>query len=247
MQILALDTATPTPSVTLLTAGAAMWEEPLSTSRGLISSGGLIPPPQPSPRESRRASEELLPAIERCFTAAGTHLPDCDRIAVCSGPGSFTGLRIGLATAWGLGRAAGIPVETVSTLEALAETARFQETSRGQAPKGPAAASLFRVATVLDAGRGEVVLAVYSLETDRARLVAEPERLPIEAARERAARLHTVALPPDLLEPAGAARAAISPSRALALAVARRPGQTLSRLEGIYSRPSAAEEKRGAP
>jgi hypothetical protein len=100
---------------------------------------------------------------------------------------------------------------------------------------------------VLDAGRGEVVLAVYSLETDRARLVAEPERLPIEAARERAARLHTVALPPDLLEPAGAARAAISPSRALALAVARRPGQTLSRLEGIYSRPSAAEEKRGAP
>jgi tRNA threonylcarbamoyl adenosine modification protein YeaZ len=279
MQILAIDTATPTPSVTLLTAGGAVWEEPLSASRGLISSGGLIPPPQPSPRESRRASEELLPAIERCFTAAGTHLPDCDRIAVCSGPGSFTGLRIGLAIAWGLGRAAGIPVETVSTLEALAETARYQElsggqaskrpappssftsrgqvpkgpaaaslfTSRGQAPKGPAAASLFRVATVLDAGRGEVVLAVYSLETDRARLVAEPERLPIEAARERAARLHTVALPPDLLEPAGAARAAISPSRALALAVARRPGQTLSRLEGIYSRPSAAEEKRGAP
>lgn len=262
MQILALDTATPAPSVTLLTA-EAVWEEPLTTS----------------PRESRRASEELLPAIERCFTSAGTHLPGCDRIAVCSGPGSFTGLRIGLATAWGLGRAAGIPVETVSTLEALAETARYQETSggqvskgpappslftsggqaskgpalpslftsRGQASKGPAAASLFTVAAVLDAGRGEVVLAVYSLETDRARLVSEPERLPIEAARQRALRLHTVALPPDLLEPAGATNAAISPSRALALAVARRPGQALSRLEGIYSRPSAAEEKRGAP
>ena len=234
MQILALDTATPAPSVTLLTAAGAVWEEPLSTSRGLIPEGGLIPPPQLPPRESRRASEELLPAIERCFTAVGTHLPDCDRIAVCSGPGSFTGLRIGLATAWGLGRAAGIPVEAVSTLEAVAETARADSLTN-------------HVMTVLDAGRGEVVLAVYSLETDRARLVSEPERLPIEVARERALRLHTVALPPDLLEPAGAAKVAISPSRALALAVARRPGQALSRLEGIYSRPSAAEEKRGAP
>jgi tRNA threonylcarbamoyl adenosine modification protein YeaZ len=242
MQILALDTASPVPSVTLLTAGA-VWEEPLSTSRGLIPEGGLIPLPQPSrglipppqlpPHESRRASEELLPAIERCFTAAGTRLPDCDRIAVCSGPGSFTGLRIGLATAWGLGRAAGVPVEMVSTLEALAETIR------GRHP--------YEVATVLDAGRGEVVLAVYSLEADRARLVSGPERLPIEAARERAARLDTVALPPDLLGTAGAADAAISPSRALAEAVARRPGPVLSRLEGIYSRPSAAEEKRGAP
>jgi tRNA threonylcarbamoyl adenosine modification protein YeaZ len=246
MQILALDTASPVPSVTLLTAGA-VWEEPLSKSRGLIPEGGLIPPPQLPPHESRRASEELLPAIERCFTAAGTRLHDCDRIAVCSGPGSFTGLRIGLATAWGLGRAAAVPVEMVSTLEALAETARYQ--SRGQVSQGPAPASLFRsqVATVLDAGRGEVVLAVYSLEADRARLVSGPERLPIEAARERAARLDTVALPPDLLGAAGAAGAAISPSRALAEAVARRPGPALSRLEGIYSRPSAAEEKHGAP
>jgi tRNA threonylcarbamoyl adenosine modification protein YeaZ len=230
MQILALDTASPAPSVTLLTAGA-VWEEPLSTSRGLIPEGGLIPPPQLP--ESRRASEELLPAIERCFTAAGTRLHDCDRIAVCSGPGSFTGLRIGLATAWGLGRAAGVPVEMVSTLEALAETIR------GRHP--------YEVATVLDAGRGEVVLAVYSLEADRARLVSGPERLSIEAARERAVKLDTVALPPDLLDAAGAADAAISPSRALAEAVARRPGPALSRLEGIYSRPSAAEEKRGAP
>ena len=93
MQILALDTASPVSSVTLLARGV-VWEEALPGDR--------------------RASEELLPAIERCFAAAGSRLPDCDRIAVCSGPGSFTGLRIGLATAWGLGRAAGIPVETVS-------------------------------------------------------------------------------------------------------------------------------------
>ncbi|HEV8609101.1 MAG TPA: tRNA (adenosine(37)-N6)-threonylcarbamoyltransferase complex dimerization subunit type 1 TsaB [Thermoanaerobaculia bacterium] len=228
MQILALDTASPAPSVTLLAAGAVT-EEPLFTS------------------QYRRASEELLPAIERCFAAAGARLTECDRIAVCSGPGSFTGLRIGLATAWGLGRASGIPVEMVSTLEALAETARGM--SRGQVPKGPAPASSFTssVAAVLDAGRGEVVLAVYALEGDRARLVSGPERLPIEAARERAAPLHTVALPPDLLDPAVNAGPGVSPSRALALAVARRPGEALTRLQGIYSRPSAAEEKHGAP
>jgi len=218
MQILALDTASPAPSVTLLAAGA-VWEEPL---------------PTPSP-PSRRASEELLPAIERCFAAAGVRLPDCDRIAVCSGPGSFTGLRIGLATAWGLGRAAGIPVETVSTLEAMAEAAR------GDVPGDS------RVAAMLDAGKGEVVLAVYDLEEDRARLISGPERLPVEGAREAAARLRTVALPPDLLGAAVRPDAGISPSRALALAVARRPGEPLARLQGIYSRPSAAEEKHGAP
>jgi tRNA threonylcarbamoyl adenosine modification protein YeaZ len=246
MQILALDTASPAPSVTLLARGA-VWEEPLTMT----------------PQQSRRASEELLPAIDRCFAAAGTRLADCDRIAVCSGPGSFTGLRIGLATAWALGRAAGVSVETVSTLEALAETARYQETSGGQASKGPAPPSLFtsrgraprastrrssHVAAVLDAGRGEVVLAVYSLEDDRATAVESPARLSIDDAKATAARFPTVALPPDLLFPGapGGRDIAISPSCALALAVARRPGIALERLEGIYSRPSAAEEKRGA-
>jgi len=81
MQILAIDTASPTPSVTLLARGG-VWEE-------------VLPP-------DRRASEELLPAIERCLASAGAKLAECDRIAVCSGPGSFTGLRVGLATAWAL-------------------------------------------------------------------------------------------------------------------------------------------------
>ena len=214
MQILAIDTASPAPSVTLLARGG-VWEEAL---------------PLP-PTESRRASEELLPAIERCFTAAGSPLAECDRIAVCAGPGSFTGLRIGLATAWALGRAAGLPVETVSTLEALAETAREP--------------GIERVAAALDAGRGDVVLAVYSLDGARARIEETPERLAIAEALRRVTNVPTVTLPRDLLGPAGSP-AEISPSRALALAVARAPGEALSRLEGIYSRPSAAEEKHGA-
>jgi tRNA threonylcarbamoyladenosine biosynthesis protein TsaB len=186
---------------------------------------------EPFPQD-RRASEELLPAIERCLAAAGTTLARCNRIAVCSGPGSFTGLRIGLATAWALGRAAGVPVETVSTLEALAETAR--------------APGIDRVAAVLDAGRGDVVLAVYSLEGERARIEEAPERLPIAEARRRFANIATAALPLDLLG-TGRRPATLSPSRALALAVARAPGEASSSLAGIYSRPSAAEEKHGAP
>jgi tRNA threonylcarbamoyladenosine biosynthesis protein TsaB len=212
MQILALDTASPIPSVTLLAAGGGVWEE-------------SIP-------QDRRASEELLPAIERCLASAGTSLTDCDRIAVCSGPGSFTGLRIGLATAWALGRATGVAVETASTLEALAESLR----GRGA----------LRVAAALDAGRGEVVLAFYSLEGRRAQLESEPVRLPLEGARERAAGIPLISLPPDLVTPRGEA-AGVSPSRALAFAVARAPGKPLSRLAGMYSRPSAAEERHGSP
>ena len=211
MQILALDTASPFPSVTVLLREEVR-EETLS--------------------QDRRASEELLPAIARCLQAAGTTLARCDRIAVCSGPGSFTGLRIGLATAWALGRAANVPVETVSTLEALAETAR-----------GP---GIGRVAAVLDAGRGDVVLAVYSLEGERARIEGAPERLPIADARRRVAPFETVALPADLLG-SGVVRTVLSVSHALARAVARAPGDAASSLEGIYSRPSAAEEKHGAP
>jgi tRNA threonylcarbamoyladenosine biosynthesis protein TsaB len=211
MQILALDTASPFPSVTVLLREEVR-EETLS--------------------QDRRASEELLPAIARCLQAAGTTLARCDRIAVCSGPGSFTGLRIGLATAWALGRAANVPVETVSTLAALAETARKP--------------GIDRVAAVLDAGRGDVVLAVYSLEGARARIEGAPERLPIADARRRVASFETVALPADLLG-SGGVRTVASVSHALARAVARAPGDAASSLEGIYSRPSAAEEKHGAP
>jgi tRNA threonylcarbamoyl adenosine modification protein YeaZ len=210
MQILALDTASPFPSVTLLLR-EEVWEETLS--------------------QDRRASEELLPAIGRCLLAAATTLSRCDRIAVCSGPGSFTGLRIGLATAWALGRAASVPVETVSTLEALAETARGRGASR--------------VAAALDAGRGDVVLALYLLEESRARIEGAPVRLPIGEARQRAGPVETVTLPRDLLG-ADSSPTGISLSWALALAVARAPGAAASSLVGIYSRPSAAEEKHGA-
>lgn len=212
MNVLALDTASPAPGVSVLARGE-IFEEALPADR--------------------HASEELLSAISRCLARAGMELPECDRIAVCSGPGSFTGLRVGLSTAWGLGRALDLPVEGVSTLEGMAEAARAVDDKR--------------VTAILDAGRGEVVVESFSLEGSRARSLSPPRRVSRDEASAQPGLL--ICLPGDLLGQRGHAPA-IPVSRAVGLAVARHPRDTVSggdSIRGIYSRPSAAEEKRGAP
>lgn len=65
-------------------------------------------------------SETLLPMISSMLKSAGVELSDLEKIAVSAGPGSFTGLRIGISTAKGLADAAGKPCVSVSTLEAIA-------------------------------------------------------------------------------------------------------------------------------
>src|SRR5207248_63177 len=70
--------------------------------------------------ETDRHSERILPAIADVLAAAGVTLADVDAVAVGAGPGSFTGLRIGLATAKGLAFAAGKPVWLASSLAGLA-------------------------------------------------------------------------------------------------------------------------------
>jgi tRNA threonylcarbamoyladenosine biosynthesis protein TsaB len=62
----------------------------------------------------------LLPLLHRVMQAAGLTFPDIDRIAVTTGPGSFTGLRVGLAAARGIALAADKPAVGVSTLSAYA-------------------------------------------------------------------------------------------------------------------------------
>jgi len=209
--VLALDTAGPEPGLCLLARGE-MFEQRL-----------------PSDRQS---SERLLPSLRLVLQGAGIALADCGRIAACSGPGSFTGLRIGLATAWGLGRALEIPVEEVSTLEALAEAFR---------PAG-----VGEVTAVLDAGRGEVVVQGFSLDGPRARPLGPARRTSREEAEGLAGPV--AVLPADLL----GSRAGVpflSLSHALAAAVSAAPRDREAgahKPRAIYSRPSAAEEKRGA-
>jgi tRNA threonylcarbamoyl adenosine modification protein YeaZ len=204
MNVLALDAASPRPAVALI-AGGRVFEERLPSDR--------------------RASEVLLPAVQRALAAAGLELADCARIAVCAGPGSFTGLRVGLATAWGLGRGLGIAVESVSTLEAMAETARTTGATR--------------VLAVLDAGRGEVMCERFGLDAERALSLGPAELVRAEDLDRFAAGDRVI----DLKADADATVAA-----ALAAAVSRHPRQDPAGATGaIYSRPSAAEEKHGAP
>jgi len=90
----------------------------------------------------------LLAEVERAADAAGGW-EAVDRIAVGVGPGSFTGLRVGIATAKALGLSRGLPLSGVGTLDAL---------GRGLGE----VADERRCLAVLDARRGEVAAAVYS-------------------------------------------------------------------------------------
>lgn len=70
---------------------------------------------------TRGHSEELMPMILRVMRAGGVEFADVDLLAVTVGPGAFTGLRIGLATAQGLSLALSRPVVGVTTLEAITQ------------------------------------------------------------------------------------------------------------------------------
>ena len=106
MRILAFDTATPATAVALL-AGERHWE------------ARDDPEPGARPGHARR----LLPLIAEVLQQSGTGWDAIDRIAVGVGPGTFTGLRIGIATAHGLARARAVELVGVSTLTALALSA----------------------------------------------------------------------------------------------------------------------------
>lgn len=102
MRILAIDTALGALSAAVLDQAAP---EPLAAERILMQRGH---------------AEALVPLIERIAAQAAGGLASVDRIAVTVGPGSFTGIRVGIAAARALGLALGIPVVGVSTLAALA-------------------------------------------------------------------------------------------------------------------------------
>jgi tRNA threonylcarbamoyladenosine biosynthesis protein TsaB len=89
-------------------------------------------------------SRELLPAVAEQMERAGVDWADVDGVAVGIGPGTFTGLRIGVATARALATAARVPVHPVSSLAALA-----------------AGADGGRVVALIDAKRGELFGAVF--------------------------------------------------------------------------------------
>lgn len=131
MIVLGFDTATP------------------ATAVGLIDAAGHESERRHEPGEGRRPGhvQQLLPLAHELLGAAGLTFADVDRFAVGLGPGTFTGLRIGVATARAAAQASGAELVGVSTLAALAVEAQ---------PHAPDGAG---VLAVVDARRGEVFAA----------------------------------------------------------------------------------------
>jgi tRNA threonylcarbamoyladenosine biosynthesis protein TsaB len=138
--VLGIDTATAASAACVLRADGAAFE--------------VEPVPERLAQRPGHATE-LMPAVARCMDEAGVGWADLDAIAVGVGPGMFTGLRIGVATARGLATATGLELRPVSSLEALAAGARAVE-AEASGDGAPAA-----VLALIDARRGEVFAGLY--------------------------------------------------------------------------------------
>jgi tRNA threonylcarbamoyladenosine biosynthesis protein TsaB len=158
MRILGFDTATAATAM-------ALWDD----DAGIALEARDDPPPGARPRHAIR----LMPLIAELLERGETTWTELDRIAVGLGPGTFTGLRIAIATARALGQARAIPLVGISTLQSLALGAR-----------SPAQARAIKVVVaVTDARRGEAFAASWaadSLDRSDATPLAEPRPLPPE-------------------------------------------------------------------
>ncbi len=143
MMILALDTATDKGSLALVAGEHVVGEWSLESQGTYLT--------------------RLLPGIQGLLQETGRRLGELAAIAVSSGPGNFTGLRIGLATAKTLAWSLGLPLVPVSTLEVLA----------AQFPHQPQP-----VGVILDAKRQEVFWGLFRCPADQPQWLEGPLRLP---------------------------------------------------------------------
>jgi tRNA threonylcarbamoyladenosine biosynthesis protein TsaB len=154
MLILALDTATEKGSLALEAGGELLAEHSLDSPDAYLQS--------------------LMPGLEALFQASGRELAELGAIAVSTGPGNFTGLRLGLATTKALAWSLGCPLVPVPTLEVLA----------AQLPCQP-----HPIGVLMDAKRGEVYFGLFSGPETQVRPLSDPMRLPVAD------------LPPHLIPP----------------------------------------------
>lgn len=148
MRTLTIETSTPVEEVAVVEDGRV-----LSARRSQAGCG---------------RADELAGSVADVLASAGTDVAELDAVAVSIGPGRFTGLRVGLATAKGLAEPTGLRVVPVPTLEALAMSSRVAEGL---------------VCPVLDARRGEVYAALFRLGGDTTRLMPDLALAPDDLAR----------------------------------------------------------------
>ena len=185
-------------------------------------------------------SERLLPAIDRLLGDAGWTPTQLEGFAVAVGPGSFTGLRIGISTVKGLGFALGLAIAPVPTLDAFAASLPF---------------AALPVCPVLHARRGELYTSLYRWDGERMR--REWEYLAMSPAALAARLTEPVVLVGDaadhVVSPfarrAPAHRQRPSPAAVGVLGMARLlagEGVSPADLVPLYLRPSEAELRHGA-
>ena len=149
MSVLGIDTATAASAVCVLRSDGELFE--IEPGAGRLA-------------ERPAHAAELMPAVASCIEESGVAWEELEAIAVGVGPGMFTGLRIGIATARGLATSSGVELRPVSSLAALAAGA-------GDGP----------VLALIDARRGEVFAALH----DGGATVWEPFAAAPEAVAER--------------------------------------------------------------
>lgn len=223
--VLAIDTSTHVASVALLGPGRDIGAEGRAESR----------------------SDDLITLVNQVLGQAGLELAQLAAVAIGAGPGSFTGLRIGMATAKGLCFATGLPLWSVSSLAALSLDAAAVDSLTDTL-----------VVPAFDARRGEICAGFYRVEGERADAMAEERiMLPHELAAAvadllREAQLSRAVLIGDAIASHGASLAdACEP---LSLARITPTGRSVARLAlvgsrvnvlqtgtPVYIRPSAAE------
>jgi tRNA threonylcarbamoyladenosine biosynthesis protein TsaB len=109
------------------------------------------------PLEGGTFSAQLIPQISTLLAKHGLSKENIDAFAVASGPGSFTGLRVGLAAIKALAEILHRPIVAISLLEVVALEVRIQG----------------RVTAALDAGRGEIYVAEYEIHRTTAKLLVQ--------------------------------------------------------------------------
>ena len=147
--VVALDTSTD------MLACAARWRDPATGEMRVVSRDHMC---------RRHANVELVDTVDAVLVDAGKTVGDVAAFVVGRGPGSFTGVRIGISTAKGLARGANVPLLGVSTLDACAWCA-WKAGKRG------------RVGVLADAMRGEVYPALYMLDEEGAHRLFDRERV----------------------------------------------------------------------
>jgi len=161
MRILGIDTAIPTASVALIQDGELLAEE-IHTRPAKDKNGSGFQP-------FGNHAEVVLTLIESLFEKAQITVQRLSGIAVSIGPGSFTGLRIGLATAKGIAYESGVPLVGISTLHANAARVNHFEGI---------------IASLLDARKSELYLALFRRDGGTTTRLTSDSLLSLDSAVE---------------------------------------------------------------